>query len=241
MNRANSWVVLGCAGVLAVSGCKKTDTEDPPIEKDDTPVEHSDISPKPDKGCGGAFWSVHYGDAYKTLREAEEYKPGLRDYYVSELSDRRNEYFLAGISPTERAEWFSSHKIAEKDQHCMSGIFDALGAAAKRTLPKYRPRGFTHHDSAEEKLIKAAVKEEIPDAEFLDVGTKGEAWNIEKLRNGTPKNRYKYGMAWVKSPKFDDGYCRIAWVNLIQDYSGGGTYNDSVASYISHEPVGCKK
>src|SRR5690242_6592905 len=97
--------VLLCA-VLAVGGCKK-DTQDDPVPVDNSPVEHSSISARPDKGCG-VFFEVHYGDAYKTLREAEEYKPGLRDYYVRELSDHRNEYLLAGISANERKDWLSS-------------------------------------------------------------------------------------------------------------------------------------
>jgi hypothetical protein len=232
--------VLACAWVVAASGCKKKLEVEEEIPVDNTPVEHSAISPKPPKGCGGGFYSVHYGDAYKTLREAEEYKPGLRDYYVRELSDRRNEYLLAGISANERKEWLSSHKIAEKDQQCMVPIFDELGAAAKRTLPKYRPRGYVHHESDEEDLITAAVKKEYRDAEVLAVGVKSPTWEIEKLGNGTPSSRYKYGMAWVKSAAFDDGYCRIMYVNLIQDYSGGGTYAETHANYISLEPAGCK-
>ncbi len=232
--------VLACAVVWLSSGCKKNgaDTgEDVPV--DDTPVQHSEISAKPPKGCGSAFFSVHYGDAYKTLREAEEYKPQLRTYYVRELSDRRNEYLLAGISANERKEWLSSHRIAEKDQPCLVPLFDALGAAAKRTLPKYRPRGYTHHESGEDDLIRAAVKEELPDAEVLGVGVKSPSWDIEKHSNGVPSSRYKYGMAWVKSPKFDDGYCRIVYVNIVQDYSGGGSYAESKANFISLEPAGC--
>jgi hypothetical protein len=235
---------LAC--VLAVQGCKKGGDsgggggEDEPVEVDNTPVVHSEISKKPPQGCGGPFWSTHYERAYKTLREAEEFKAHEREYYVSEMNDNRNEYFLAGISKTERADWFSSHKTAEKDQHCMNGVFDAIGEQAKKNLSKYKPRGYNFDDSGEVKLIKAAVKEEIPDAEFLKVGTKSETWKIEKLGNGNPKSRYKYGMAWIKSPKFDDGYCRIAWVNIVQDYSGGGTYNDSEANYLSVEPAGCK-
>ena len=112
--------VLVGASLLAASGCKKgVDTEEE-IPVDNTPVEHSSISARPPKGCGSGFYSVHYGDAYKTLREAEEYKPGLRDHYVRELSDRRNEYLLAGISASERKDWLTSHKIGEKDQQCLS-------------------------------------------------------------------------------------------------------------------------
>jgi hypothetical protein len=230
--------VLACVCLLTASGCKKGDDEAIPV--DDTPVQHSEISNKAPKGCGGGFWSHHYGQAYKTLREAEEYKAGQRDYYVSELNDHRNEYLLAGISPEFRKDWFSSHKTAEKDQQCMMGIFDELSAAAKRTLPKYRPRGYTHHDSDEEDLMAAAVKEEFPEAEVIQAGVKQKNWEIEKLRNGNPSSRYKYGMAWIKSPKFDDGYCRIFYVNIVQDHAGGGTYADSKANYISNEPAGCK-
>lgn len=229
--------VLAGALVLATSGCKKGHQAEPqPV--DDTPVKHSDISPKPPKGCSG-WYSYHYGDAYKTLQEVEAFRPGKSDYYVRELSDRRNEYLLAGISPHFRKDWFASHKIAEKDHHCMSGIFDAIGAAAKLTLPNYQPRGYTHHESGEDDLIKNAIKDEVPDAEFIDVGVSSPSWKIEKHGNGVPSSRYKYGMAWVKSATFDDGFCRIAYVNIVQDYAGGSSYGDSVANSISMEPAGC--
>jgi len=235
MSRAMTVV---CVGVLALSGCKKgVDTEEP-IPVDDTPVQHSEISHKPPKGCGSPFWGVHYESAYKTLREAEEYKPGLRRYYVRELSDRRNEYLLAGISPSERARWLTGHQTTEKDQHCIVPLFDEIGAAAKRTLPKYKPRGYVHHE--EEDLIRDTVKQEFPGAEILHVGLQSADWTIEKLNNGIPSSRYKYGMAWVKSSTFDDGFCRIVYVNLLQDYSGGGSYANSRAAYISLEPAGCK-
>jgi hypothetical protein len=232
--------VIAAVSVCAVfvGGCKKgVDVEDP-IPVDDTPVQHSDIAPRPPKGCGGAVMGIHYGDAYKTLREAEEYKPGLRDYYVRELNDRRNEYLLSGISPSFRKDWMSSHRWSEKDQACLNPLFDEISAAAKRTLPKYQPRGFVHHE--EEGLIRDAVKQEYPDVDVMRTGLKTADWAIEKLGNGIPSNRYKYGMAWVKSSKFDDGYCRIVYVNLVQDYAGGGNYAESKAVSISLEPAGCK-
>ena len=205
---------------------------------DNTPPEHADLPSRPPKGCGSPFYSVHYGDALKTLRDAESYKATDRKYYVRELSDNRNEYFEAGISPKLREEWFTDHRIAKKDRHCMTGIFDALGNAAKRTLPKYRPRGYTHHD--DNSLIKDVVKQKIPDAQILELGVSSPIWEIEKLRNGLPRVRYKYGMAWVKSASADDGYCRIVFVNVQQDYSGGGTFGESRGNYIKTEPAGCK-
>lgn len=235
--RTNVTAVVVGAWVLAVSGCKGSSQADPePV--DDTPVTHSEISPKAPKGCGNYSW--HYGDAYKTLRETEDFRPGKRDYYVRELNDNRNEFLLAGISPTFRKDWFESHRTAEKDKHCMIAVFDEIAAAAKHSLPNYQPRGYTHHDSGEEQLIKDAVKAEVPDAEILDVGVSSPSWNIEKHSNGVPSSRYKYGMAWVKSKTFDDGYCRIAYVNIVQDYAGGSSYGDSVGNYLKMEPAGCK-
>ena len=225
--------------LFVLAACKKNGADEA-VVPDNTPVIKSTLSKTPEKGCGGGFFSSHYHDAHKTLVEAEEYKPQLRDYYVSELSDRRNEYLLAGISPKFRAEWLESHRIAEKDKHCMVPIFDELSASAKRTLPNYHPHGYIHHDSSEEKLMREAVKAELPDAEVLGVGVKSPTWAIEKLYNGLPSSRYKYGMAWVKSASLDDGYCRIVFVNLVQDYSGGSSYGDTVANYISMEPAGCQ-
>ena len=210
------------------------------IPPDNSPVVHSAIAAHPPRDCGVGFWSVHYDDAYKTLREAEDYKPGERTYYVRELSDRRNEYLLAGISPNFRKEWLTSHHTPEKEMHCIVPLFEEIGAAAKRTLNNFKPTGYKFHDSSEESLIKDAVKEKIPDAEILGVGVKQSSWDIDKLGNGVPKDRYKYGMAWVKSPKFDDGFCRIVHVNIIQDYAGGGTYADSKSRYINMVPAGCK-
>ncbi len=240
-------LVLGLAAVL--SGCKKSNAAvgavtggvaaEEAAPADDTPVQHSTISPKAPKGCGSAY-AVHYGQAYKTLREVEEYKPGLRDYYVRELNDNCNEYLLAGISERERKDWLKSHGTNEKYLHCMVPIFDEIGAAAKRTLPKYRPRNYTHQASGEESLIRNLIKDQLPDAKVLEAGVSTPSWMIEKLNNGIPRSRYKYGMAWVKSPKDDDGFCRIVYVNIIQDYSGGGTYGDSWARYAGIEPAGCK-
>jgi hypothetical protein len=236
-----SALVAGCHGHGSGSGGTQhgsSDTQaDPPVA-DNTPPEHADLPSRPPKGCGSPYYSVHYGDALKTLRDAENYKATERRYYVRELSDNRNEYLEAGISPKRREEWLTDHRTPEKDRHCMAGIFDALGNAAKRTLPKYRPRGYTHHD--DDSLIKDVVKQKIPDAQILEVGVSSPTWEIEKLRNGLPRVRYKYGMAWVKTASADDGYCRIVFVNVQQDYSGGGTFAESRGNYIKTEPAGCK-
>ena len=252
MKRRSFSVVMACVLVAAchkggdskggnakgASSSSSGDTQGDPPLADDTPPEHAELPSRPPKGCGSPFYSVHYGDAMKTLREAENYKATARRYYVRELSDYRNEYLEAGISPKFRTDWFGDHRIAEKDRHCMTEVFDAIASAAKKTLPKYRPRGYTHHE--DDGIIKDVVKEKIPDAQILEVGVSSPIWEIEKLRNGIPRVRYKYGMAWVKTASADDGYCRIVFVNVQQDYSGGGTFGESHGNYIKTEPAGCK-
>jgi hypothetical protein len=198
------------------------------------------IPAKPPADCNrNPAIAIHYQNAYKTLKQADDYKPGLRGHYVEEMDDKRNEYLLAGISPKFRASWFASHKLSEKDQQCFIPVFDALNAAAKRTLATYTPHGYDKHEGNEDDLIRGVIKQKHPGADVISVGTKGK-WDINKLGNGVPKNRYKYGMAWVKSAEFDDGYCRIVHVNIFQDYAGGGTYADSRPVYINALPAGCQ-
>jgi len=236
MNRSQS--VIAVAAFALVAACHGSDTQGKEAPDDNTPVEHANIPPKVAPGCG-IVYSIHYGDAMKTLKDAEEYRPKLRTYYVRELSDNRNEFLLAAISPKFRDDWFGSHKSDEKGKQCMKPVIDALGEAAKRTLPKYRPRGYVHHD--DDKLIEKEVKKEFPDAKFIETGVSSDSWEIEKLRNGIPSSRYKYGMAWFKSASIDDGYCRIAYVNVFQDYTGGGNFGDTKPNYLKVEPAGCNK
>jgi hypothetical protein len=237
MKRFN-WRHLLLSGLLAGLVMNTSNGQEAP--PDNSTVVHSQISPHAPAGCGVAY-QVHYDRAYKTLREAEDFRPGgERHYYVSEMNDNRNEYLLAGISPNFRQHWLDSHHTQANEAHCIVPLFDEIGAAAKRTLKNYRPTAYKFHDSSEESLIKDAVKKQIADAVILGAGLKQASWDFDKFGNGVPKDRYKYGMAWVKSATFDDGFCRIVHVNIIQDYSGGGTYGESKGRYINMVPAGCK-
>ena len=37
----------------------------------------------------------------------------------------------------------------------------------------------------------------------------------------------------------DDGYCRIIYVNIVQDYIDKGAYGASYAVFVKVEPAGC--
>jgi len=98
--------------------------------------------------CSDAFTQVHTENMEKTRKEAEEYRPGLRDYYVEDFNDNRNEYLRAAISPSKRQEWLTSHNIAKERYPCFVPLFVPVAAAAKKTLPAYTPTGYNIRNSA---------------------------------------------------------------------------------------------
>jgi len=188
--------------------------------------------------CSDAFTQVHTENMEKTRKEAEEYRPGLRDYYVEDFNDNRNEYLRAAISPSKRQEWLTSHNIARESYPCFVPLFDAIAAAAKKTLPTYTPTGYNIRNAAEERLMLGQVND-ISEGRVLKVGLFSTTWKIAKDDYNFPTSRFKYGLIWARYPKLDDGFCRIIYVNIVQDYAGGGTYGDSYGNFIKSEPAGC--
>lgn len=172
----------------------------------------------------------------ETLDQANSFTAG-RGWYVKDFNDRRNEYLWAAISPDERKKFLDGkgHLGA-----CLSGLLDQIAAAAKKTLPLYRPIGYEVRSPSEERLMKAQVND-LAQATVLKIGLLSATWNIQKNSIGIPERRFKHGMIWAKYPQTIslDGYCRIIYVNIIQEYSGGGTWNSSFAQFIKSEPAGC--
>lgn len=181
--------------------------------------------------------NVHLGDLEKTRKEAEEFRPGLRDYYVSTLSDRKNRYLEAALSPSERKEWLGGSP--EDFVKCMNPALDGLAAVARKTLPGYTgPAGYTLGTPAEKKALLSAI-DDIAQAKVLKVGIKEPNWLIDKNSLGIPTARYKHGVIWAQYPNRDDGFCRVFWVNIKQDYAGGGTYGATYGYFVARDFAGC--
>ncbi len=177
----------------------------------------------------------HLKDLATTRTQAENYRPGLRPYYVQDFSDRQNIYLKASLSLTRRNKWLENWdpKLAK----CMQGPLDDLAAVAQKTLPTYHP-SFAVRNPVEEKLLKTAVSD-IANATIFKIAFEQAAWKIDKDQFNFPTGRYKHGMIWAKYPGYDDGFCRIISINLVQDYAGGGTYGESYAKFIASEFAGC--
>ena len=190
------------------------------------------------KDCNSdAVTRVHLEDLAKTRNEAENFRQGSRDYYVSELSDRKNIYLEAALSPSKRKEWLGP--AGEDFVKCLEPALDGLAAVARKTLPGYTgPQGYTLGTPAEKKALLSAIND-LAQAKVLKVGIDEASWLIDKNSLGIPTARYKHGVIWAHYPNTDDGFCRILWVNIKQDYAGGGTYGASYGYFVSRSFAGC--
>ena len=177
----------------------------------------------------------HFSENIKTtITQAREYTVG-RNWFVRDFNDSRNEYLWAAISPSKRKEF--SDRLGNL-YPCVEPLINELSAIAKTNLPTFKPTGFTLRNPAEEALMRGQVND-LAKAKVLKIGLGSTTWNIEKNAIGIPTRRYKHGLIWANYPGYDDGYCRIIWVNILQDYSGGGTWGSSYGMFIKSEPAGC--
>jgi hypothetical protein len=179
---------------------------------------------------------VYMKDIETTRKQAEDYRPGARDYYVQDFSDRQNIYLKASLSASRRKEWLGTWPTNIVD--CITPALDNLAVVAKKTLPTYVPGGYALGTPAEQKILRSGVND-LAGATVFKVGISSPNWLISKDNLNFPTARYKYGLIWAKYPGLDDGFCRIIYVNLVQDYAGGGTYGASYANLIKSEFAGC--
>jgi len=59
---------------------------------------------------GDAVFRVHNDNIEITKKQAADYKPGARDYYVRDFNDNENLYLKAALSPSRRQEWLGRWK-----------------------------------------------------------------------------------------------------------------------------------
>lgn len=154
-------------------------TERPSEPAATTAVGSTAATRKPADGCNDdSTLRSHLKDLTETRTEAEEFTPGLRNYYVSTLSDRKNIYLEAALLPKVRADWLKSWPA--DSVNCMNSALDGLADAARKTIPGYfGPGGYTLGTPAEKKALLSGMKDPST-GRVLRSGLKQAGWLIDK-------------------------------------------------------------
>jgi hypothetical protein len=193
-------------------------------------------TPAPTDKCAENIWvSSHLDDIAKRREEVESFTPD-RGWLVGSST---YDHLLYAVSPSAREKWLTGAKALDY-KNCLAPAFDKLAASAATKLPLFLPntKAYAQHIPAEEKLMKSKISD-LADHKIFYIGVREPNWLIDKNEFGLPKNRYKHGMVWVRYTPNDHPYCRVYYINLIQDYAGGGTYGASYASFIEDQLIGC--
>lgn len=180
--------------------------------------------------------SFYTEDAEKTLDQAKSFTAG-RSWFVGVLNDSRNEYLMAAISPSGRKQL--EEKLGHFYPH-LTKLVDEIAKVAAKSLPLYKPVGYNVKNAVEEKFLRTAVND-LDKAKVLQTGMMESSWIVSKNNYDIPTARFKHGMIHAQYPKTitDDGYCRIIYVNIVQDYIDKGVYGASYAVFVKTEPAGC--
>ena len=178
---------------------------------------------------------IHLEDVEKTRKEAEDFRPGLRQFYVSEMNHSKNIYLEAALLPWQRTEFLG--KRDAEFVNCMNPALDRLAATARKTISSYTgPTNYNLGTPAEKKVLLSAITG-VEKAKILKVGILQPNWLIEKDSFNFPTSRYKHGVVIFKNP--EDEFCWLFWVNIVQQYAGGGTYGASYGNYVGRSLSGC--
>jgi hypothetical protein len=213
-------------------------TNDGQTNDNQSQVNQTEEDSKPEKepdrcetdGVAGLFTD----EIAKMIQDIEEYTPG-RDWFYSGSPTR--DYLLIAISPSER-KGFKEGFISDCPK-IVSGL-EKLSVLAAKKLPTYKSdlNDYTVRNAAEEKIMRSVFKN-IANYQIFSVGLIERNWLIAKNDYGLPTTRYKHGAFYLKDKTVDHPYCYLTYVNVKQDYAGGGTYGATYATYIRDELVGC--
>ena len=186
---------------------------------------------------------VFVDDIKKKQQEAAAYDgPANKIYYVSRT---QYDYILMAISKRYRDKFFVDKKMeayrADKACNKIDPALDELATIVAKTISLYVPeRGaYAVRNPAEETLMKGTVTDLTPATKIFKIGLESANWGIDKNDLGIPTDRYKHGLIYIMPANADDPYCRMIFVNIVQDYAGGGTYGASYGNFIRSEVAGC--
>jgi len=178
--------------------------------------------------------AIHKQDIAKNLKSVNDYDATTKNSMGSDT-----EYALYAVSPKARNEWLTgTNSLAYKEP--IDAALKPLADALAKKLPTYFPKmeKYAVRNAAEEALMKRVLTNPAR-YKIFRIGLRQSAWQIDKNALGIPNARYKNGLIYLRDTQADHPYCYATYVNVIQDYSGGGTYAASRSRLVLDELVGC--
>lgn len=179
-------------------------------------------------------------DVKETLQEVKDYTPQNSTRIVQ---SKYWDWLARAISPSARNEFLNKwgSLLQPKQRQGFERDLDAIGAALPPKIAAFtkdKINNFPFRNPAEEGMMRAELRD-LTGMVVHKIGLYQNQWLIEKNNFGLPVNRYKQGAVYGRDPRSDHAYCRIWYVNIIQSYSGGGTYAASYAKYVGSDFVAC--
>ena len=210
----------------------------PVVTTDTTNVTtNSNTNTNTTTGNGSTNWWVDYqiGEIAKYKKELDEWNPA-NQYFPKPKSN--DDYISLAFSKKERASWLQDKKVAPDAK--LDAALDGLKASLNNRLPEYTidPKSFMNRNAVEEKMMLAEMSD-VPGIKVFKIGLNQANWIVDKNDLGIPKARYKHGLIYGRNPANEDPFCRVWYVNVVQEYSGGGTYAATEARYIDKEFIAC--
>jgi hypothetical protein len=190
------------------------------------------VDAKPDP-----FLNAFLNEIGNIQKEVEQYTPETR---IALIGKGDYGWLQRAVSKKMREEWLSQWTKNPAQRQQFNEALDTLSAVLARKLPLYtpNPKYYTFRSPAEEAMMKGALKAPAT-SKIYRIGLNQANWLIDKNGLDIPTARFKRGMIWLKYQGADHPYCYMAYVNIIQDYAGGGTYGASYAKFIEQELAGC--
>ncbi len=179
-----------------------------------------------------------YNELNDTARFVSEYSPKKRTQLVI---GAQAEWLLRAVSAREREKWSAEWLKTDCAKQKFGQGFAALEKAASEKLPIFVPAAsnFANKNAREEKMMKDKLGD-LTLLKVFNIGLYHGSWQIDANSLGIPLARYKQGFIWARNDSDDHSYCHLYQVNIVQDYSGGGTYAATYARYIGDTLFGCK-
>ena len=211
----------------------ETSSNDNRKTEDETKKSEQDL---PDS----AAYRMWFDELQEAVKQAEEYTP-QSDRAIYTYSGKYD-WGLLAVSPSARNEWFEDvadwRKANPKNK--FDAAFDKLAALLAKHMPAFKGglASYTLRNPADERVLKT-VFEDITRYQIYSYGVKQSNWLIEKNDYGIPVARYRHAVFYLRDKRGDHPYCYLTYVNIIQDYAGGGTYAASRARFIEDQLVGC--